>query len=232
MNRRSFISQIPAIGFLTSWMVDSSCAGTYVVRKGDTLSEIAQRFGTSVRTLKQSNRLRSDIIRVGQKLTVSSVGSQVAEVRRSTARIRVNKKKWKYIVVHHSATPYGNAKAYDRVDRSEGMKNGLAYHFVIGNGRDSRDGQIEIGRRWTKQLHGGHVSRWEYNNHGIGICLVGNFEKQRPTRKQMDSLKSLIRYLGDDLLGGRYDFLVHKEINPTLCPGRNFPTREMHRMFG
>jgi len=112
------------------------------------------------------------------------------------------------------------------------MEHGLAYHFVIGNGRDSTDGKIEIGRRWTQQLHGGHVGTWEYNNHGIGICLVGNFEKTKPTRKQLRSLKALVRFLGNDLLSGRYTFLVHKEINATLCPGRHFPTQEMHRLFG
>ncbi len=232
MNRRSFIGRLSAIGILASLIASSSRSQTYVVRKGDTLSRIAKRYGTSVQELKKSNRLKSDLIRIGQKLTVPSINAQVAAVRKSTAKIKLNREKWKYIVVHHSATPHGNAKSYDRVDRRHGMENGLAYHFVIGNGRDSKDGEIEIGSRWAKQLHGGHVSKWEYNNHGIGICLVGNFEKEKPTRKQMESLKSLMRYLGDDLLAGKYKFFVHKEINPTLCPGRNFPTKEMHRIFG
>ncbi|MDP8218285.1 MAG: hypothetical protein P9M03_06125 [Candidatus Theseobacter exili] len=58
------------------------------------------------------------------------------------------------------------------------MTNGVAYHFVIYNGTNgTKDGQIQISKRWTKQLHGGHC-RIDYNNqHGIGICLIGNFEK-------------------------------------------------------
>ncbi|MGX8716901.1 MAG: LysM peptidoglycan-binding domain-containing protein [bacterium] len=42
--------------------------GCYVVQKGDTLSDIAQRFNTSIEDLRKNNRLRNDVIYVGQKL--------------------------------------------------------------------------------------------------------------------------------------------------------------------
>lgn len=42
----------------------------YVVRRGDTLSEIAQRYRTSVHSLKKLNGMRSDTVRVGQKLRI------------------------------------------------------------------------------------------------------------------------------------------------------------------
>lgn len=231
-NRRRFIYRLAALAIATPSALFATDDETYVVKKGDTLTKIAIRHGVSVAEIKRRNGLSSDMIRVGQKLVVPALPRDVAFVRNATKRIQVNHRKWKYIVVHHSATPHGNAKSYDRVDRAHGMENGLAYHFVIGSGRDSKDGEIEIGSRWAEQLHGGHVSKWEYNNHGIGICLVGNFEKHNPTRKQLASLKKLITYLGEDLLDGKYKFRVHKEINPTLCPGRYFPTQEMHKIFG
>ena len=54
---------------------------------------------------------------------------------------------WKYIVVHHSATPGGSAEVFDASHRARGMVNGLAYHFVIDNGSgNTTDGRIEIGR--------------------------------------------------------------------------------------
>ena len=43
-------------------------SSTYVVRRGDNLGVIARRNGTTVARLKQINRLRSDVIRVGQRL--------------------------------------------------------------------------------------------------------------------------------------------------------------------
>ena len=45
-------------------------ATTYAVRSGDTISELAERFGTSTRTLRRINGLRGSMIRVGQRLTV------------------------------------------------------------------------------------------------------------------------------------------------------------------
>jgi membrane-bound lytic murein transglycosylase D len=42
----------------------------YKVRRGDTLAEIAQRFGTSVRELMDSNNLRNSVIHAGQILLV------------------------------------------------------------------------------------------------------------------------------------------------------------------
>jgi membrane-bound lytic murein transglycosylase D len=44
---------------------------THRVRKGETLSGIARQYGVSVTSIKQANNLRSNNIRVGQKLRVS-----------------------------------------------------------------------------------------------------------------------------------------------------------------
>ena len=43
---------------------------TYTVQSGDTLYEIANRFGTTVSALKSANNLTSDMIRVGQVLSI------------------------------------------------------------------------------------------------------------------------------------------------------------------
>ena len=43
-------------------------SGEYVVRSGDSLSKIAVRNGTTVKALREVNQLKSDSIRIGQKL--------------------------------------------------------------------------------------------------------------------------------------------------------------------
>jgi peptidoglycan lytic transglycosylase D len=50
--------------------VKAASSDKYRVRKGDTLTEIAQRFGTTVRELMDTNNLRNSIIHAGQILLV------------------------------------------------------------------------------------------------------------------------------------------------------------------
>jgi LysM repeat protein len=57
--------------------------GTYEVRRGDTLSSIAARFGTNVATLASLNNIRNpNLIYSGQSLTLPAGASQGYEVRR------------------------------------------------------------------------------------------------------------------------------------------------------
>ncbi len=63
----------------------SYCSRKYRVKPGDTLSEIAQKFGVSVKTLKRINGLKSSTLRVGQILCVKKVTKRV--YRGSSGRI-------------------------------------------------------------------------------------------------------------------------------------------------
>ena len=145
--------------------------------------------------------------------------------------------RWKYIVVHNSGTRQGNARIFDYYHRNvRHMPNGLAYHFVIGNGTSTGDGQIEIGDRWKRQINGGHVHSDYLNNIALGICLVGDFNRDIPTRAQYAALDELITYLRKRV--GRVDrrlsiVKAHKEINPvpTDCPGDRFSYTWLHRRF-
>ena len=209
----------------------------YIVKKGDTLTHIGRRYNVSVRQLKRANGLSSDLIRIGLKLVIPSRKPKfryIAEVVAATEAIKVERRRWRIVVGHHSGIDRGNAKTYHRYHLEQRrMENGLAYHFVIGNGIDSDDGQIEIGNRWLKQLHGGHVKKEKVNEVGIGICVVGNFEKHRPSRKQLEAFSELVQYLREDIIRVPSRFAVHKEIDPgrTVCPGRYFPVSAMHRRF-
>jgi LysM repeat protein len=45
--------------------------GTYVVQEGDTLGDIANRFGTTIAALESANGLRdTDVIVIGQELVI------------------------------------------------------------------------------------------------------------------------------------------------------------------
>jgi hypothetical protein len=168
----------------------------------------------------------------GKKYTYLS-----ASVRAAIDNAKVKKGRWKYIVVHNSGTRQGNARAFDIYHRTvRHMPNGLAYHFVIGNGRSSGNGEVEIGSRWTRQINGGHVASDYLNNIALGICLVGDFNRDIPTKAQTAALEELIDYLRKRC--GRvkgHDIIVygHKQINPkpTDCPGDRFPLKWLNKEY-
>ncbi len=60
-------------------------ASAYTVVAGDTLSGIASRFGTTVDALRSTNQLTSDLLRVGQILTIPKNGVATTEPEKSTS---------------------------------------------------------------------------------------------------------------------------------------------------
>ncbi len=133
---------------------------------------------------------------------------------------------WQVIVIHHSASDTGGARAFDVAHRARGWDE-LGYHFVIGNGTDTPDGYIEVGSRWFKQKHGAHCKTPSnfYNDFGIGICIVGNFDNYSPSERQMRSLKKLVNFLCQRYHIPANRIYGHREAHgaSTHCPGRYFP---------
>ncbi len=94
----------------------------------------------------------------------------------------------KKIVLHCSASDYGNVLEIDEWHKSRGWQ-GVGYHYVILNGypnqrqasRKSRwsflDGAVECGRPLDKSPYldaaevGAHA--YNFNRESVGICLIG-----------------------------------------------------------
>ncbi len=137
-------------------------------------------------------------------------------------------RRWRYIVLHHSAADTGSLASIDRYHREVRGWDECGYHFVIGNGTESGDGEIEVGPRWLKQKHGAHtknVDHPEYNDEGIGVCLVGDFNAGSPTPKQVEACRRLVAYLEErcDVTPACVTTHGYLAGNHTECPGRNFP---------
>ena len=210
---------------------------TYIVQRSDTLYGIARRHGLSMSQLAERNGLAKDAhIYVGQHLLVplpelppntarSAMGDSV---QKAVDKAPVAPGRWRYVVVHHSGADRGDLKSIDRYHREERhMEHGLAYHFLIGNGNGMRDGEIAVGDRWREQLAGGHLHSEAQNKIAIGICLIGNFDEDKPTAPQMQSLASLTDALLRRCKLSASAVKTHQQINvvKTRCPGTNFPTR-------
>jgi hypothetical protein len=151
---------------------------------------------------------------------------------------------WRWIVIHHSGpSAKGNAFEFDKLHRAPPRNwDELGYHFVIGNGTGSGDGQVEVGSRWLKQKHGAHCATpsHQFNDFGVGVCLVGDFEtaSNRPSLAQWASLVALCRFLcreydirPDHILGHRDAQAAEGEVN-TECPGKNMDLKALRRAVG
>lgn len=138
---------------------------------------------------------------------------------------------WKWIVIHHSATPTGGAAAFDKMHKAKGWDE-LGYHFVVGNGTDTRNGQIEVGPRWLKQKWGAHTKTPDnqFNEHGIGICLVGNFDVSQPSETQLKSLAKLVSFLMKKYNIPADHVVGHRDCKSTDCPGRNMSIARIRLM--
>ncbi|MFH1370516.1 MAG: peptidoglycan recognition family protein [Planctomycetota bacterium] len=136
---------------------------------------------------------------------------------------------WSAIIIHHSATREGNAAIIDKWHREKNGWDGIGYDFVIGNGTNSSDGEIEPTYRWRGQLTGAHAGgtpgNWA-NEEGIGICLIGDFNYSIPTPKQRASLVQLIRFLQQRYHIPKNRIYGHGNTpggHVTDCPGDRFP---------
>jgi hypothetical protein len=137
---------------------------------------------------------------------------------------------WKYVVLHHSASASGSYDQIDREHRKSHGWDGCGYHFVIGNGTGSPDGQIEVAQRWVNQKQGIHCHDGkspDMSEYGIGICLVGDLDNAPPTSRQIAAAKALVAYLGARYHIPTEQIGTHANLaaSPTACPGKHFPVQ-------
>jgi LysM repeat protein len=218
------------------------------VRKGESLGVIAGRYGISAGQLAAFNGISNpNRIRQGQvlKIPTNSTSNVSYEDNLPSGliselyKVRVKRGKWRYVVIHHTATKNGSSKGVERYHKEDrNMENGMAYHFLIGNGNGMGDGEVYFGSRWKKQLDGGHLRPSLHKNEtSIGICLVGNFSKKgamKPSWAQLKSLEALSVYLLRECGLRPESVTTHKGIHPghTECPGVNFKLKPLLTKLG
>ena len=187
----------------------------------ETVWRISRMYDVSPESIISANKLRpGDSLEIGQKLIIPN-----AAMIRHVINLYRNPQ-WKYIVIHHTATWRGNAKTINSSHAYRGFWNGLGYHFLIDNGTLWKgDGQIEMSPRWIRQQKGAHCKAADMNSKAIGIALVGNFNYEKPTPNQLQSLSFLLSVLGRYYGIPSAHILVHGQVPGarTECPGKLFP---------
>ncbi len=128
------------------------------------------------------------------------------------------------VTIHHSAMYFRDTGAaacaaqIQQIQREHMGNRGygdIGYHYLIDPA-----GRIWEGRelRWQ----GAHASG-DNNIQNIGICVLGNFLRgrggQSPSQAQVQSMRQLVRQLGQRYQFGAGAIHCHSDFKPTQCPG-------------
>lgn len=140
------------------------------------------------------------------------------------AHMNVARGGWRWITVHHSAMTDARPLNGSLSDSSRALReiqnahmNGegygdIGYHFLIDT-----QGRLFQGRDLAWQ--GAHAGNGN-NVDNIGVCLIGNFEQQRPTRAVLAALERVVESLGERFSIPRHNVVPHRHWKKTQCPGR------------
>ncbi len=145
----------------------------------------------------------------------------------NTAHMDKTRGGYKRITVHHSAdreppaldgSVSKSAAEVRMIQKAhmEGKETGYAdigYHFVI-----DPYGRVFQGRDLTWQ--GAHAAGAN-NVQNIGVCLIGNFDEEAPTKAALDTLRKLLDEERAQWKIPRSQVFTHQELKSTECPGRN-----------
>jgi N-acetylmuramoyl-L-alanine amidase len=139
----------------------------------------------------------------------------------------------KYIVIHHSLTEDYDTVSWAAIRDYHVHVNGWAdigYHYGIEKIGD--DYLILKGR--MDNVAGAHCLG--FNDRSIGICVVGDFDRNPPNDIQLNLLRALVRSLMDiygikapEVIGHRESYALRGIPAEKACPGRAFDMDEFRR---
>jgi len=151
---------------------------------------------------------------------------------------------FKYIVVHHSATSDGTTVDWSAI-RNYHINNNkwsdIGYNFGIEKVNNTYE--ILYGR--SLLMPGAHT--YGLNRISIGICVVGNFDNEKPNDQQINKLIFLLKDLMilfnipiSNVIGHRETYILYKngvltydtyKENIKSCPGFNFSMKMIRNIL-
>jgi len=143
--------------------------------------------------------------------------------------MRVNLLPEKVIVHHGGPDPKGIydgswphcAAYYKRFHTEISGKEDIGFHYVVENGSGgTKIGQVTRGRE--EDMEGGHAKGM--NTKSIGVCFAGSFDKEAPSKKQLEAGAELIADIVVRHGLGVEDIVPHSDFTTgKTCPGDKFP---------
>lgn len=146
-------------------------------------------------------------------------------------KIERSKKDWQYIVLHHSWSPdnktTSNWEGITAYHKSLGWSD-VGYHF----GFEYVDNVLVLRLGRSLEMSGAHTL--EFNQNGIGICLIGNYDVQIPTVEQLNAIEELCKTLmklydisAKHIIGHHESYAIRNVPVAKSCPGILFPINRL-----
>lgn len=129
------------------------------------------------------------------------------------------------VVLHHSLTKDGEVVDFSAIKRfhinTRGWRD-IGYHYVI----EMVNGEPRTFKGRPEGTIGAHTLGY---NHFLGICIVGNYDKDEVPKELLLELYKLLDDIRD-----RYGEIIihgHNEYSTKTCPGKKFPLNEIKEMY-
>lgn len=125
------------------------------------------------------------------------------------------------ITIHHQGAAV--FKSLDKESVVAQINNVYASHRKLGYGDIGYHFVVDYaGRLWEGRsigYEGAHVS--SSNSHNVAVMVLGNFQEQKASRKQLTSLLSAIDLLQEKFAVKPARIYGHLDLGSTICPGRH-----------
>ncbi len=133
---------------------------------------------------------------------------------------------WQGICIHHSATADSASSSWEAIRRYHIEHNGwdeIGYHYGIEDVYGTL--RMRIGRPLS--IPGAHAVG--LNATHIGICMVGNFDRDLPSMSRLDYLALVIADIARNyrLEISPETIKYHRDVADKTCPGYLFPPKEV-----
>ncbi len=101
------------------------------VQSGDTLSELAQTYGTSVRELRRQNELANNVIRIGDLIDVKTTTTSPAEKKLRRLSYRVKRGDSLYVIAKRFSLSVGDIAKWNRLNPKNYLQPGQLLTLFI-----------------------------------------------------------------------------------------------------
>lgn len=128
-----------------------------------------------------------------------------------------------YVIIGHTDSIFHECfNKYDCIDKVQEVQTldwvyfgEIRWNFLVGG-----DGNIYEGRGWDRA---GDLTSWKYDNISLSIAFLGNFEYQKPTKKQVQVAEKFVDYLLEmNKTEKDYKLIGRRQIQKwTADPGEN-----------